>query len=221
MNAKKVCVPEGLYRLTAGDVRRAGEAMADAFVNDPLWRRLFDGETEVSRRYPAFFEVPVRHCLRYGDAYAPTQAVDGVMAFVPGSLSVMTLWRLVRSGSLGAAARMGPMVARRMAELRVLDADRAAYFAGRRYLYLMLLGVRRAHQGRGLGGSMLRALLEHATARGLPVYLETETEENVQMYEHFGFQLIRRIHLKSFGLPVWEMVREVRGVRREKPDGDD
>lgn len=78
-------------------------------------------------------------------------------------------------------------------------------------MYLLVLGVKKAHQGKGLGGLLLRALIEDCERRGLPLYLETETEENVRLYERFGFELIRRIDLARLQLPMWEMIRDPQG----------
>jgi GNAT superfamily N-acetyltransferase len=199
---------DGLYRLTSRDVVGAAEAMADAFSRDPLWQKVFEGEPDLDRRYQACFEVPVRHCLKYGEVYATSEGLEGILAIVPGRFSDMTVWRMFRAGALGSAMRMGAKAGRRMAELKVLSSDRARVTGVRPYVYLLLLGVRTAHQGKGLGGSLLRALIERFDGEGLPIYLETETEENVRLYEHFGFDLAQRISLDKLDLPMWEMIRE-------------
>ena len=199
---------DSFYQLTFRDAFRAGEAMADAFVDDPVWRKLFEGESDLSRKYQAFFEVPVRLCLRYGKVYATSANLEGMIACVPGTFSDITFWRFLRSGAFGCGMRMGKTAGKRMVDLKVLSVDRAQNSAGRPYMYLLLLGVRVAHQGKGLGGSLLRALMADCDAHNLPIFLETETEENVKMYEHFGFRLIKKITLDKLGLPMWEMVRE-------------
>ena len=67
---------------------------------------------------------------------------------------------------------------------------------------------RRDHQGAGVGGRVVRELLSRADAQSLPVYLETESESNVAMYEHFGFRVVEQITLRSVDLPMSEMLRE-------------
>jgi len=199
-----------LYALTFEDAFRAGEAMADAFAEDPLWLKIFEGESDVPRKRQACFEVPIRHCLRYGAAYATSKALEGIAAFVPGELGDMSLWRMLRSGAWSCGMRMGAAAGGRLADLRVLSRDRAQISSVRPLTYLLLLGVRKAHRGRGLGGVLLRALIEDCERQGLPIYLETETEENVRLYERFGFELIRRVDLARLHLPMWEMMREPR-----------
>ena len=78
---------------------------------------------------------------------------------------------------------------------------------GKPYMYLQVIGVAPAHQGQGVGGRLLRALIEQSEQAGLALYLETETECNVRMYEHFGFRVVKEIVLPIIELPMWEMTR--------------
>lgn len=199
---------DSLYRLRWNDAFRAGEAMADAFAEDPLWLKIFEGESDLPRKLQACFEAPIRHCLKYGGAYATSKDLEGIVAFVPGRFSDMTIWRMLRSGALHCGMRMGAAAARRMSDLGVLSKDRAQITGGRPFTYLLILGVRITHQGKGLGGELLRALIEDCDGRGLPIYLETETEENVRLYRRFGFETSKQIRLPTLRLPMWEMMRE-------------
>lgn len=199
---------ESFYRLTDADTFRASKAMADAFGEDPLWRKIFEGERDLQRRYQACFEVPIRHCLRFGEVHATSEALEGVVATVPGERSTMSLRTMLRSGALGAGLRMGATASKRMADLKILDSDRKRHTAGRTYSYLLILGVRSAHQGKGLGASLLRGLIERCDSEQLPIYLETETENNVALYRHFGFEVVQHLTLEKLGLPMWEMMRE-------------
>ena len=201
---------DSFHKLTSADAFRAGEAMADAFGEDPLWRKVFEGESGLQRKYQACFEVPMRHCLHFGEVYATSEELEGIAATVPGEHASMSFRTMLRSGALLAGLRMGAGASRRMVELKVLDSDRKQIMEGRSYLYLLVLGVRTAHQGKGFGGLLLRGLTETCDEADLPLYLETETEDNVSMYQHFGFDVIQRITLDKLGLPMWEMVREPR-----------
>ena len=51
--------------------------------------------------------------------------------------------------------------------------------------------------------------IEKSEQAGVSLYLETETEANVSMYEHFGFTVIKKIKLPIIDLPMWEMVKTV------------
>ena len=81
--------------------------------------------------------------------------------------------------------------------------------SGRSYIYLQVIGVAPVFQGQGFAGKLLRTLIEKSEQTGISLYLETETESNVSMYEHFGFTVIKKIVLPIIDLPMWEMTRGV------------
>jgi ribosomal protein S18 acetylase RimI-like enzyme len=198
---------DSLYRLQKRDVAQAGAVLADAFQHDPVWNAIFDDAGPQQRAYA--FETPVRYCLRYGEVYAPSAGLEGVAAWVPGALADMTFWRVVRSGAMWPGMRIGTQIARKMAPVfRPIEVDRKAHMRDRPYMYLQVIGVATALQGQGLGGKMLRPLIEQSEQAGIALYLETETEKNVGMYERYGFQVLKEITLPIIHLPMWEMVRE-------------
>jgi GNAT superfamily N-acetyltransferase len=197
-----------LYKIQKTDIGQAAKVLADAFQHDPLWNKLFEGEADKRKIFSAF-EVPVRYGLKYGEVYAPSEKLEGVIAFLPGKHADMGFWSTLRSGALGAALRMGMKAGQKMGPIfKPVVADRHAHMVGRDFLYVLVVGVATALHGKGFGGQLLRAAIDKASAAGLPLYLETETEENVRMYEHLGFTMLKKITLPVLELPMWEMARE-------------
>ena len=202
--------PNKLYRLQKKDVHRAAAMLADAFQHDPVWNAVFGDATLAQRAYA--FETPVRYCLKYGEVYAPSAALEGVAAWLPGAVAGMTFWRILRSGALWPGMKIGTQIARKMQPIfRPIETDRRENMDGKPYIYLQVIGVAPAFQGQGFGGKLLRALIEKSEQTGLPLYLETETKANVSMYEYFGFAVMKEIALPIINLPMWEMIR-----RRQK-----
>ena len=75
-------------------------------------------------------------------------------------------------------------------------------------LLAMRIGVITEFQGQGFGGKLLRVLIDKCDKFGIPIYLETEIEKHVKLYQKFGFNTIKQITLPIVNLPMWEMVRE-------------
>jgi ribosomal protein S18 acetylase RimI-like enzyme len=74
--------------------------------------------------------------------------------------------------------------------------------------YLSILGILPEFQGKGLGGDLVRPILQQADEAGIASYLETFTPRNMSFYERLGYQAIA-----SFSEPVtksdyWIMRRE-------------
>jgi ribosomal protein S18 acetylase RimI-like enzyme len=198
-----------LYRVQKRDIARAGKVLANAFQYDPVWNKIFEGESDLEKRLHAFYESPVRYCLKYGEVYAPSENLEGVVAWVPEKYADMTMWRMIRSGGMRAAIRMGLNVGKKMEKIfKPITEDRHEHMAGSTYFYLIIIGVATELQSKGFGRKLIDAAIEKSEREELHLYLETETEENVKMYEHFGFGLLKKITLPIVNLPMWEMVRK-------------
>jgi ribosomal protein S18 acetylase RimI-like enzyme len=74
--------------------------------------------------------------------------------------------------------------------------------------YLSLLGVDPAHQGRGLGRSLLESWLRSVDREAAASYLETDREQNLAFYRRAGFDV--RAEIRVLGIDVWCMWRPPR-----------
>jgi len=198
-----------LYRVQKRDIMRASKVLADAFQRDPLWNKICEGERNIEKRFRAIFEVPVRYCLKYGEVYAPSEDLEGVIGWVSGKYADMKIWHVIRSGAIVAAMRIGLNVAKKMGPVfKPLVEDRREHMAGCNYLYPLVVGVATGLQGKGFGRKLIGAMIEKSEREGLQIYIDTATEENMKMYEHFGFRLLGKITLPVVDLPMWELVRK-------------
>lgn len=197
--------PHTLYPLQKKDVSRAGALLMDAFQEDPVWKAILVHATSAQKA--AAFETPIHYCLKYGEVYAPSPALEGVAAWLPAALSEMTPWRMLRSGALWSGIKMGAEFAGKLAPIfKQVEADRKAITRDQPFLYLQIVGVAPACQGQGFGGQLISAFIEKGRQAGVSLYLETETESNQRMYEHFGFTVVKEIILPEVNLPMWELV---------------
>jgi len=197
-----------LHEVGKREVKRAAAVLADAFQEDPLWTAVCEGETEFRKTLRAIFEIPVRHGLTYGKVVAPSERLEGIVAWVPGAHVDMTVWQLIRSGGLPAAMRIGSAAKRMGPAFKPVTDYRKAHLGGRDFLYLLVFGVPPAHRGKGFGRELIGAAIEDSERLGLPLYVGAGSDDNVSLYEHFRFRVVEKISLPAVGLFDWEMVRE-------------
>lgn len=198
-----------LYNIHKRDIPKASAVLADAFQHDPLWNKFFEGESHLELKFRACFETPLRLCYTFGEVYATSKQLEGIAAWVPGELSSITMWRMIRSGAIFPGMRIGVKAGKKMTPVFApLEQDRKEHMRGRSFLYLFIIGVATEFQGQGFGGTLLRALIEQSETSGIPIYLETERECTVKLYEKFGFSTVKQITLPIVNHPMWEMVRE-------------
>ncbi|MFW5777436.1 MAG: GNAT family N-acetyltransferase [Spirochaetota bacterium] len=202
-----------LHPIGESEIQAAVDLLIDSFQDDPLWRVAVpvDGDQNRSRR--AFFECPLRYGLTYGKVYASSPALEGLAVWVPGRLADMSFWRLFRSGAIRAALGMEKESVRKLKILSdTVVPDRKRHMKDRNYWYVVVIGVRTAHQGQGIGSRLMEAITAECDAAGEPLYLETETEANLPFYAKHGFEVIGRVTLPELDLPMWELVREPGGA---------
>ena len=201
--------PQGLRRLTRADVPAAVDVLVDAFHGDPLWNAVFADVPERAATFRSFSETPLRYSLRYGGVHANSEQLQGIVAWVPGERADMSFWALVASGAFGPMMRVGSRVGATLQHVfRPWSQARRRHMRGRRFIYVTVVGVAREHQGRGIGGRLMRCIGEAGDRSGLPVYLETETEGNARFYERLGFRVLETMTLPKVDLPAWLMMRE-------------
>jgi ribosomal protein S18 acetylase RimI-like enzyme len=71
----------------------------------------------------------------------------------------------------------------------VMAGQRAKHDPHEPHWHIGPLGVDPRHQGRGVGKTLLRSFLQLADQQGLPSFLETDVDRNVELYEGFGFRI--------------------------------
>lgn len=200
-----------LYKITKRDIPAASLTASDAFDKDPLWAKFFHGENDREKKLTAALEVPIRLSYRYGTVLAPSERLEGIAAYIPTPNIDMSFWRMLMSGALPAAFRMGEKAGKMMPKVfTTLENDRKEHMKDREFIYLYLLGVKHEFQGQGYGGKLLREVIAESERANRPLYLDTETEENAEMYERFGFKTVKETTLPIINQHMWEMVREVK-----------
>jgi predicted N-acetyltransferase YhbS len=79
------------------------------------------------------------------------------------------------------------------------------------------LGVDTELQGRGIGSLLLRRFCELVDEASLPGYLETDTPDNVRLYQRFGFDVTGKATI--MGRTDWFMWRPAAGEKRSTETG--
>lgn len=196
-----------LHQLSKHESDQAGRVLSEAFRDDPVFNAIFLDAPPEQR--VAFFSAPVIYSMKYGQVFAPSGQLEGIAAWVPGAYADMNLFRMISSGAFWTGMKMGMEIAKKLKVIfGPVEHDRKEHMLGRSYIYLQIIGISPQYQGQGLGGKLLHALFAESEKSGLPIYLETETDENVSLYEHLGFSVLRKVTLPLIDLPMWEMIRE-------------
>ena len=201
---------KNLHKVKNSEIREAILVLADAFKEDPLFKKLFGDADENSYKYNLVAKFMLRYCQKYGNVYASSDKFEGIMAITQNDYTYMSLWGMIRSGSIFPLFRIGfkPFMLIASA-LSPIDVTRKKHMKNKLFAYVQIIGVAKKEQGKGHGSKLIRELISMTDEVKLPIYLETETESNVRFYEQFGFKTLEKMDLPVINQPMWAMIREV------------
>jgi ribosomal protein S18 acetylase RimI-like enzyme len=194
-----------LYPLKKRDIENAGIVLAESFTDDPLWSLIITDDVD-SKKLALAFQVPLFYALRYGIINATSENLEGIAVWLPHQYADMSFWRVIRSGAIFPGLKLGKEVGSKMRVLKPLQEDRKLNIKPP-YYYLYIIGVTPEYQKKGYASNLLLTMIKKTDKDRKPLYLETGKESNVLLYEHFGFQLIKKIILPEVNVPMWEMIR--------------
>ena len=201
---------ENLYKLNKSDLKKAAQALTDAFINDPVWEAMLKDVPDRYKKMYNIFEMTLRHSIKYGYSYSTSKNLEGVALWFHHEKADMTFWRMIRSGAIinifKIGVRFGRKMIKIMRDMEQIEKDRHENMK-EPYLYLALMGVVPEQQRKGLGRTLLEAMINKADLAKYPLYLETQKEENLKFYEKFDFNVIKKITITKDKYPIWEMIR--------------
>ena len=185
------------------DVADTAAVAAAAFFDDPVTRWLLPDEHRRQRLIQPMFELYVAPYVRLGETYLTADG-SGAAVWLPPSTQLLTI---DEEESFGQALNelVGPDVERfiQMAE------HFERHHPTQPLYYCQFLATVPALQGRGIGSTLLRDMLERADREGMPAYHEATSPRNRALYERHGYITQGEFTLPD-GPPLWRMWRDPR-----------
>lgn len=202
--------------IQARELTHGGSVLASAFQQDPLFQFVVPHEAQRQRWLPVFEREVLRRSQPWGHNVAVVDAEGrmlGAMAVTPPGRYPTAWWREWRLLAISVLLPTPwcPSLIDVWPLRRYAETFHEMHYAGPHW-YLDVIGVHAAHQRRGVGRLLLERVIDWSEASGDPVWLETQTAENVGYYESFGFEVTAQHHPVPAGPPTWGMLRPRRAA---------
>lgn len=191
---------QGISRLDAKHRDCAVATLAAAFHDDPAMVHMLPDAATRARRLTRLIGWMVDQHLKLGLVLGTAQAEAVTLWRPPGVVHYHEpLWH-------PGALRFIPIFGRHLPRALRTDEGITGHLpGGEDWLYLKMAGVHPAHQGKGLGGAMIRAGLARAEQLGVPSVLETATPSNVGLYQRLGYSVVSEWDVARGGPHFWTM----------------
>ena len=193
--------------IAKGQTGTAADSLARAFFDDPLMKFMEPNDSKRLKFGRWFMTKGIELSRRWGACYTDPDATGAAVWLTPGNTTITT-WRIIRVGFIMLPFRIGLSGFSRFNALDSTTAKVHKEHVPGPHWYLLLLGVTPDAQASGLGSSLIEAGATQATEAGLPCYLETMTESNIDYYTKRNFEIVADFEIPSGGPRTWAMVRK-------------
>jgi GNAT superfamily N-acetyltransferase len=186
--------------VVAADMTSVEDTLTDAFIDDPMVQWMYQDSATQDEHRRGFFNFTLGMARRFGHTYS----VDNNRAaavWTPPDIEVFD--EAAINAFIGLLAEQEPGRAGEIAE--GLLAITAHHPQDNPHFYLFLLGTASSAQNKGLGGLLMKDMLDRCDRQGLGAYLESSNIRNVPFYERHGFKVTAEVPLGDDAIirPMW------------------
>ncbi len=206
-----------LLSLNKTHIDLASETLAQAFQDYPLFQYAFPQKPVRMKILPHYYRILLHYAIRWGKVYAISGEMEGVAAWIRSdhAPAFRRMIRAVPASAIGAffktvMSNPGPALggnirlARPGKEISKIHRRHAPF----RHWFLVVIGVKPEFQGKGYAGKMLLPVLHQIEKEGLPCFTDTQDQNKVGLYEHFGFKVMEEMTIPKTGVTTWGLLRD-------------
>ncbi len=200
------CSMSQVMKLQRQQLQQAARALADALNCDPVTTYLFPNERSRLAAMESVFAFYLHIALGIGEVLTTSDVKGAAIWIRPGQN--VSIARALRSSLILIPLRFGLYSMLRMIRYSLFISKLHTGHPMPEAWYLFSLGVKRAHQGAGIGSMLVQPMLESADKSRTKCYLETSSERNLAIYVRHDFRVVDHVTMTESGLPVWLMRRD-------------
>ncbi|QNO14087.1 GNAT family N-acetyltransferase [Alkalicella caledoniensis] len=197
---------DNLYKLNKEDVNRGAESIASAFSDYPMFKYIL-GEKLDSESIKVFLRFIIKYAVLYGEAYAISEKLEGIILFSDFRIYKFSLIRQLRCGVFS-LMKYGKEVGDRFTKFDQFTLKMHNEAIKEPHQYIILLGVASERQGQGFGRKLMLPLLNLADQQGQACYLETHGGINVEIYQRYGFEVVSKGVVPGSDIMQYSMLRK-------------
>ena len=198
----------GLVRLNRSNLPAFAHNIASAYVGYSLFDWTFDRKctTEDQSR---FFTITFKTMLDNSVTFATSDAAESIIALLSPDVKATTTWDYIKAGGIKLYWYFGFSRINRITSYEAFADSLRHKYSDARTWYLYDFTTCPEHQHQGWGKKVLVPTLEWMDRKHCSLYLETAKDENIKMYEKYGFTLVESATVPgSNGVPHYCMLRK-------------
>lgn len=199
---KDIAEEYGLYLLSESEIEKAAECSADAYIDHPLLK-FFLGDYFDIKYLKQFWLATIGALKDEAMIVADSKEINGVSIWIPERFKGLRTFLFLKNGG-----NKIPM----SSYYRLINYENYAMKMKNKYndmdgWYLFSIVVRTPMQDSGIAGEMMGSVLKYLKDINKKCYLEAHTEENVRLYNKFGFNTVEIGKVPNSDLTHYAMLK--------------
>lgn len=218
---RKLISDNGFYLLGNADIPAMVHCVLDGYANDYPLNNWFDfggdGEAFYAGQIPNkttsvkgwrhVWGANIACQMKEAVAFADSPDINAWMMLLPPHAHQFTDWEWLKSGGLRAFFHLGAGPINRMEKYE----QNAVLYRnkwGEEAYYLYNIVVKKSLQNQKTGRKLLDVCHQFCDQFQHDIFLETHKENNVRLYEHFGYELLSSTPIPHTKIPHNVMIRK-------------
>ena len=205
--AKNAIEKAGLYIVQEKDLDRLAEVAADAYKDYPLHNWFTKGKYD-PKASKLIMQISLRTMSEDAVVYADSEEINGFAVWLPFGFTGSKTLPFLANGGMSLILHSGPGIIGRLLTYETYAMNLKKEFTDNYDWYLYNLSIRKDAQGKGIASKLMRPMLQFCDDERMVVYLETNKESNVGLYQHYGFELMKEEQNPKSTVTHYAMVRD-------------
>lgn len=196
----------GIYRIKKKDLEKCAETAAQSFIDDESSKFILSSKLTYETLYN-FYLVIYKSIYNKMYMFSDSENIDGFVIIAPIGSSELSLLDFIQAGGLKLIFLNGLDFVLRSLKYEKNCIKIRKNFVSSKDWYIFQFGVTPSKQGLGLGSKIMKPILYWFDSEKIACYLETQKDVNVDIYNHFGFDLKSVDTLPNKNIKQFAMLR--------------
>jgi ribosomal protein S18 acetylase RimI-like enzyme len=213
MNQYSICI-ESLYHVSKNEIDKAKSVLTESFAQDPFMQYLMGRNNYDLRKASLFHKFVISYGVKYGMVLATSGNFEGVAVWLPPGRKDFSVPKSINAGVISLAGIEGWNFKKRLQFFKRFrgygnySAQLHERYGSFPDWHLLEIGIANKYRGKGFASKLLRPVLDELDKKALHCYLETHNPANLEIYRHFGFDIVIEGRLPGTEKPHWSMFRK-------------
>ena len=196
----------GLYIVSKKELDRLAEVAADAYRDYPLHNWLTKGKYD-AKASRLIMQISLKTMTEDALIYADSEEINGFAVWLPFGFTGSKTLPFLMNGGLSLICHSGLGIINRLLTYETYAMNLKKEFTDNYDWYLYNLSIKKEAQGKGIASKLMRPMLRFCDDERMVAYLETNKEANVELYRHYGFDLMKEELIPTSPVMHYAMVR--------------